>query len=75
MPKFSKRHYEAIATVMQDMHRQATSDNVVSEVEQTDLAFHVCEEFAALFERDNSVFKRGRFLLACIPGNNVRART
>ncbi len=72
MTMFSKRHYQAIALIMQDMHKQAAADSILSE---TDLAFHVCEEFAALFAKDNSLFKRGLFLQACIPGRNVRERT
>lgn len=60
-PMFAKRHYEAIARVMQSAHGHDW---------QT-----IREELSDLFKSDNSQFDRERFDRACIPGNNVMART
>jgi hypothetical protein len=65
MTKFAKRHYEAIAQSMQWATSQATDDGV----------YIAINNLAALFARDNSRFDRDRFLRACKPGDNVRART
>jgi hypothetical protein len=60
---FRKRHYEQIASVMQEARRiQAT----LTQVEDL---------LVSLFKRDNGEFKPDRFRKACQPGNNVRART
>ena len=73
MADFQRRHYEAVALIMQDAHRQAEAEQ--GNLAAVDLVFHVQEDFAALFMRDNPQFKRGRFLIACTPGKNVRERT
>ena len=61
---FHKRHYEAIALAMQHAH-------VIGERNQWE---SVRNELADLFAKDNSEFKRDRFMHACEPGANVRAR-
>jgi hypothetical protein len=66
---FAKRHFEAIATVMQDadpLHVKRTNARV--QHEQTIRAL------ADLFASDNGSFQRDRFIAACRPGANVRAR-
>jgi len=66
---FSKRHYEAIAEAIQEAKRQAVTEN-----EQLGVAT-VMHELANTFARDNGQFNKGRFVAACEPGANVRART
>lgn len=70
MSHFAKRHYEAIALVLQDAYmstpnKGATNTQVTS----------IVNLFADMFSRDNGLFKRDRFERACEPGANVRART
>jgi hypothetical protein len=61
---FQKRHYEAVATILQGAH--ATTDYH---------AWHmICEHFADAFGADSAQFLRHRFMAACAPGANVRAR-
>ena len=50
---FARRHYEAIAAILRTAHF-ATADQLV-------------EDFADMFERDNSNFSRAHFLAACYP--------
>ena len=64
--KFAKRHYEAIALAMQEARRSVNGSN--------DPIAVVIEELADVFARDNGMFKRERFIGACEPGANVRAR-
>jgi hypothetical protein len=67
---FAKRHYETVALAMQDAapaphwapNKKAQWDVCVSRL-------------ADAFERDNGLFKRDRFIAACQPGANVKART
>jgi hypothetical protein len=73
--KFAKRHYEAIATVIQNL---VLSDDELSGDELCELQRRrqcIAYEFADMFSRDNGQFKRDRFMYACQPGANVRART
>ena len=65
--KFAKRHYECIALAMQEARRSVNGSN--------DPIAVVIEELADVFARDNSMFKRDRFIAACVPGANVRARS
>lgn len=70
MPHFAKRHYEAIATVMQNCKpRPIPLFNEAGQWYTT--VYHLSEMLA----RDNPQFKRDRFERACEPGANVRART
>jgi len=68
--KFAKRHYEAIALAMQDAieHRATQSEHVEG-------MYRVVRELADMFASDNGQFKRDRFIAACQPGANVRARS
>lgn len=72
MSKFNKRHYEAIARVMQST---CTTDGADDD-EASVYRWHVIRgTLADMFARDNGLFKRDRFERACEPGANVRART
>lgn len=67
---FAKRHYEAIATVMQEAHPGAAlaiDNRAVMQWSET------CKDLAKMFERDNLHFDIVRFMHACRPGANVRA--
>lgn len=64
MPDFSKRHYEALALWMQS--QQGGPDAHEWRVMVRALA----DRLAA----DNPKFKRDRFIAACNPGANVKAR-
>ena len=66
--KFAKRHYEAIALAMQHAH-------VVGDPARRNQWESVRNELADLFASDNGEFKRDRFMYACEPGANVKART
>jgi hypothetical protein len=65
--KFAKRHYEAIALAMQEARRSVNGSN--------DPIAVVINELADAFASDNGMFKRERFVNACVPGANVRARS
>ena len=65
--KFAKRHYEAVALAMQDAH-------VIGDPAKRNQWESVRNELADMFARDNGQFKRDRFMYACEPGANVRAR-
>jgi hypothetical protein len=64
--KFAKGQYEAIAQAMQEARRRANGSN--------DPIAVVVDELADVFATDNGMFKRDRFMRACGPGANVRAR-
>ncbi len=64
--KFAKRHYEAIATAMQEARRSVNGSN--------DPIAVVVDELADVFASDSGQFKRERFKRACEIGANVRAR-
>jgi hypothetical protein len=67
---FSKRHYEAIALVMQDSMPEAHWDpNKRAQWIVTR------DRLAETFRRDNYLFKEERFKAACERGANVKART
>lgn len=69
-PMFSKRHYEAVAEAMQEACPETHWDpNKRAQWEVT--GNRLCDMFA----RDNSAFNRARFIAACEPGANVKART
>ena len=65
---FSKRHYEAIAAVMQSAHPGNTDIVRVGQWLET------CKDLAELFDRDNRHFNIIRFMRSCVPGANVKAR-
>jgi hypothetical protein len=64
---FQKRHYEAIALAMQDALLHVRCNGV----EQMACVVNI---LADVFAADNGEFKRDRFIRACVPGANVRAR-
>jgi hypothetical protein len=68
LSRFAKRHYEAIAEAMQEARTHLRCDAIKE---------HECVigMLADMFAADNSQFKRERFINACQPGANVRART
>ncbi len=72
MAKFAKRHYEQTALTLQMSHPGTGLSNDNRAVVQW---VSTVETFAIMFAADNPLFKRDRFLLACVPGHNVRART
>lgn len=65
---FAKRHYEAIAEVIQTI----ATDNDKLDGLRRDV---ITRKFAELFARDNGQFHWDRFLRACRPGANVRAKS
>jgi len=66
LPKFAKRHYEAIATAIQEALEAGENNH--------DPIANVVDELSWLFRDDNGRFKWDRFRQACVPGANVRAR-
>jgi hypothetical protein len=73
MSIFARRHYEAIATVLQEANpaRFVSTDEPERRVQHA----ATVRAIAAMFARDNSQFGYDRFERACIPGANVKART
>ena len=71
--KFAKRHYEAIALAMQDVDpsRFTSTDDPERRVQHA----AIVRALTDLFAGDNGQFKRDRFVRACQPGANVRARS
>ena len=65
MPKFNKRHYEALATLVQEYNERCGAH----------AAPMLVDMLAAMFKADNSRFDYQRFEHACQPGSNVRAKT
>lgn len=64
----TKKDYERAASMIQDTRRNVNGPRDVE-------AIHAIEgAFAAFFASDNPRFDRERFLRACVPGANVRAR-
>ena len=67
--RFAKRHYEAIATAIQEARRLTDyngHDNI-------GVQFAIAE-LSRMFAKDNGRFNQDRFECACVPGANVRAR-
>lgn len=67
---FKKRHYELLATIMQEAYPEAHWDankRAQWAVTRDRMVEHL--------KRDNTDFKAERFKAACVPGSNVRART
>lgn len=79
---FHKRHYERVAEAIQEA-RRSTAATIDSSIGPNDLVHTAAEiaitrvvrELADVFAGDNSQFRRERFITACVPGNNVRARS
>jgi hypothetical protein len=69
--KFAKRHYEAIALAIQEARFHSLAKD---EFTATDAINAVIAELSRVFASDNGQFKRERFIAACQPGANVRAR-
>ena len=65
--KFAKRHYEAIALAMQDARFRLRS----SSLDQWQCTIQC---LANMLAEENGRFQRERFIRACEPGANVRAR-
>jgi hypothetical protein len=71
LPHFQKRHYEAIALAMQEAFRMANNGEAC---EKQGVAAAI-EELSRVFASDNGRFCKVRFVSACEPGANVRARS
>lgn len=70
MPKFQQRHYEAIAETMQQTYSDDSGDGGGA-----DTWSFIVESLADMFASDSPKFQRDRFIRACEPGANVKART
>jgi hypothetical protein len=84
MSHFAKRHYEAIALMLQrvcpdlPMDREGFYDDEGYDHDALGRQLmwdDIRAELADTFKADNSQFNRDRFLFACKPGRNVRAKT
>lgn len=67
MPAMHRSHFELIAETIQELERDA----IVSPEQRERIA----EAFGRELRRTNGGFRSERFLRACVPGANVRART
>ena len=75
LPIFAKRHYERLASVIQGLvlsHSELSDDELGELIE---IRRGIAAEFAEMLGKDNPRFDRDRFIRACVPGANVRART
>lgn len=71
--KFCKRHYEAIAEAMQEAFRYA---DIEDNTGKQRIGVKIAQRYLVdMLSCDNGSFKRDRFIRACEPGANVRART
>jgi hypothetical protein len=68
--RFAKRHYEAIATAIQEARKLVDHNGY----DNIGVQFAIAE-LSRMFMRDNGRFNRDRFECACVPGANVRARS
>lgn len=68
MPAFQQRHYEALADLMQRAKVQHETD------QQGGLDM-LERMLADMLSADSTAFDRARFVRACQPGRNVKART
>jgi hypothetical protein len=77
MTQFHKRHYERVAEAMQEATRriEAMDGGDALKTQRGVALATAINELADVFAGDNGSFKRDRFLRACIPGANVRARS
>jgi len=67
--KFAKRHYEALAETIQQVRKEVgTNEGMAAGVDM------LAARIGVLFKKDNAQFDWARFIKACEPGNNVRAR-
>jgi hypothetical protein len=68
---FARRHYESIATVMQNTH-PGFDEDCLNYDETLETWKTIREELAATFARDNSRFQAERFKLACLLAGKLR---
>jgi hypothetical protein len=73
MAHFNKRHYEAIALVCQEYRGHI--EHFQTAAQRRAFQAEIEGRLADMFGRDNGLFKRDRFLAACLPGANVKLRT
>jgi hypothetical protein len=73
MAHFNKRHYEAIARTMQNLHPGSNTEAIDYDA-RLEMWRDTLSALQDLFIRDNALFMPTRFGNACIPGANVRAR-
>lgn len=71
---FNKRHYEAIALTMQRIHPGHDTDAIDYDA-RLEMWHDIKRELASTFAMDNALFNEPRFVVACLPGRNVKART
>jgi hypothetical protein len=72
MSDFAKRHYEAIATVMQDIDpsRFKSTDHPERRIQHTETVRALANMLAA----NNGLFKRDRFVRACVSSAILKQR-
>lgn len=84
MSIFRRQHYELVASSLQricpdlPMDREGYYDDAGYEHDALGRQLmwdDIRAELADMFKADNSAFDRDRFLFACKPGSNVRAKT
>ena len=73
MPHFNKRHYQAIAQVMQAYAKLGVGEKYSDRVTRNAHGSDVQSLLSLMFMQDNPLFKRDLFIQACQPGANVRA--
>lgn len=75
MSHFAKRHYEAIALVLQDTQPPKENAGLLGYDDQVSQWENCRDALADMFRRDNQRFQYDRFIAACECGVNVKLRT
>jgi hypothetical protein len=73
--RFHKRHYQKIAEVIQGLVLSHGEHDALGLAEVERVRQSITSAFAEMFKADNAAFQRGRFMGACEPGANVKARS
>jgi hypothetical protein len=75
MSHFAKRHYQAIAQIIQYLDLSFDSEYDEEGLQEIEAKRQsIAADFASMFNSDNPQFNRALFMQACKPGQNVRAR-
>lgn len=73
--KFRKRHYQKIAETIQNLVLSDDEHDALGLAEVERVRQSIASAFADMFKADNAAFQHGRFMGACEPGANVKARS
>jgi hypothetical protein len=70
----TKKDFELIAATLQTVRDVDLSGPAFASADADAVHADICRTFAAALAGTNPAFDRSRFLRACVPGANMRAR-